>query len=199
MSTEERSQRHKFAKTGGVGVIPTATEGGAKVPAGPNGSQGPPSAASSSEVPPLWWWIVPKYVLARMADGNESRTLSVSLELKRIARTQAYARVHGAFWRDRKRCAELVLDGKWEQVAATLELEEQEAFLRSLFEASSEHDDRPVPNVLKNWPIVDPVSVEEVANAFHDSVDSAPGPDALILISELSRPLCSRLHLTCGS
>lgn len=32
---------------------------------------------------PRWWWIVPKYRLARMAGGNESGTLSVSLELRR--------------------------------------------------------------------------------------------------------------------
>jgi len=103
---------------------------------------------------------------------------------KRLARIMAYARVQRAFRRDRKRCAEMFLDGTWEQDETTLTLEEQEPFWRSIFFAESEVDERPVPKAQEHWSIVDPVSYEEVAKAIADSEESAPGPDGITL-SEL--------------
>jgi hypothetical protein len=99
----------------------------------------------------------------------------------RIARTQAYGRVQAAFRKNRKRCADMVLEGKWGEEATTLGLEEQEAFWRPLLAEPSTTDDRPVRSVPEDWQIVDPVSVEEVRKALHDSEESAPGTDGITL------------------
>lgn len=64
-----------------------------------------------------------------------------------IARTQAYARVQEAFRKSRKRCVYMVVNGEWGQEAATLGVEEQEAYWRPLFEEPSKPDNRPVLNV----------------------------------------------------
>src|SRR6218665_3260214 len=90
----------------------------------------------------------------------------------------------------------MVLEGKWGQEAATLGLEEQEAFWRPLFEAPSKPDDRPVPQVEVNWQIVDPVRVEEVAKALRDSEDSAPGSDGITLrdLKSVSSPMLAATY-----
>lgn len=125
-----------------------------------------------------------EFVKSTEADGGPEKPTGKRTRKpnpRRIARTQAYARVQEAFRKNRKRCSEMVLEGKWEQEAATLGLEEQEAFWRPLFEEASKPDERPVPMVQENWCIVDPVSIEEVAKALHDSEESAPGPDGITL------------------
>ena len=101
----------------------------------------------------------------------------------RIARSQAYGRVQAAFRKNRKRCADMVLEGKWEEEATTLRLEEQEAFWRPLFEEPSKPDDRPVLKIPENWQIVDPISIGEVVKALADSEESAPGSDEITLES----------------
>ena len=101
----------------------------------------------------------------------------------RIARSQAYGRVQAAFRKNRKRCADMILEGKWEEEATTLRLEEQEAFWRPLFEEPSMPDDRPVLKIPENWQIVDPISIGEVVKALADSEESAPGSDEITLVS----------------
>src|SRR6218665_2219460 len=89
---------------------------------------------------------------AETDDGKKSRKRKPNPA--RIARIQAYARVQEAFRSDRKRCAGMVLEGKWGLETATLGLEEQEAFWRPLLEASSRPDERPVLKVQEDWSIV---------------------------------------------
>lgn len=99
----------------------------------------------------------------------------------RVKRMAAYKRVQEAFRRNRKRCADMVLDGTWEQEESSLPLEAQEEFWRPIFSEPSAADDRPVPKAREDWSIVDPVTAEEVAKAIHDSEDSAPGRDGVAL------------------
>ena len=99
----------------------------------------------------------------------------------RLARQMAYARVQKAFRLNRKRCADMVLEGTWEREEATLALEAQEGFWRSIFSQPSRVDERPVQKTSEDWSIVEPVTREDVAKALHDSEDSAPGPDGVTL------------------
>src|SRR6218665_3900865 len=128
--------------------------------------------------------------LSPSSEGDEAAVTDGGLKnLKRkpnparIARIQAYARVQEAFRLDRKRCAGMVLEGKWGQETTTLDLEEQEAFWGPLFEASSKSDERPVFKIQKDWSIVDSVSISmgELARVLHDSEESAPGSDMITL------------------
>src|SRR6218665_912367 len=70
---------------------------------------------------------------------------------RRLARQMAYARVQRLFRKDRKRCAEMVLQERWNDDEEQLTLEKQEEFWRPLFTTESVADERPMVRTPMIW------------------------------------------------
>src|SRR6218665_3047700 len=66
---------------------------------------------------------------------------------RRLARQMAYARVQKLFRKDRKRCAEMVLQDQRNEEEERLALEQQEGFWRPLFTTESVADERPTVGI----------------------------------------------------
>ena len=85
--------------------------------------------------------------------------------------------------RDRKRCAEKILDGKWNKPdTVTLSLDQQRGYWEPLFSSPSLADPRPcIPVRDTDWGLATPVTPEEVTSAINSSSETSPGPDKVTL------------------
>lgn len=95
----------------------------------------------------------------------------------------AYARVQEAFRQNRGRCAKKILDGS-DESEIVLSVDDQDRYWRQLFSHPSKEDKRPAVPTAVSWPIVDPITPEEVEETLRKSGDNSPGPDSLTLKQE---------------
>src|SRR6218665_1753435 len=115
---------------------------------------------------------------------------------RRLARQMAYARVQRMFRKDRKRCAEMVLQERWNDEEEQLTLEKQEDFWRPLFTTESVADQRPTVTTPMIWDLANPVTAGEVEKAIKDSDESAPGTDGVTLsdVRMIATPLLAAFY-----
>ena len=96
----------------------------------------------------------------------------------RAKRRAAYSRVQALYKKSRTSCARTILAGKWREVAPSVELREQVAYWKTLFEHESQEDSREPPaEGAPEWEIVNPVTKDEVARHMRGLKDGAAGPD----------------------
>ena len=120
-------------------------------------------------------WLPP---CERRRPAPACRAPTPASDRPRVKRRAQYARVQRLYNKNRTRCAQDVISGAWQDPPATLPLEEQEPFWRSLFEHPSVPDDRtPDPVGPPKWELLAPITSEEVAKSLGGMKDGAPGPD----------------------
>lgn len=100
---------------------------------------------------------------------------------KRIERQAEYRRVQQLYKRNRKRCAEYVINDNCQPRGKDLPLTEQTRFWEKIFTKASIEDDRPINPVQENWNTVSSITLAEVEAALRSSCENAPGPDGISL------------------
>ena len=92
------------------------------------------------------------------------------------------------FQKNRKRCAEIVLNERWNEDEEHLNLEQQKAFWRPLFSTELVADCRPTSKPQILWHLADPVTPSKVDKAIKESEESAPGTDGITLLDKSAFP-----------
>ena len=114
----------------------------------------------------------------RRVQSGQQRPVAQSSRAKRRA---AYSRIQALYKSSRTSCANVVLAGKWREVAPTLSMQEQVAFWKPLLETPSAPDRRVPPSEgAPEWGIIEPISAAEVARHLKSLKDGAAGPDNLV-------------------
>lgn len=113
--------------------------------------------------------------------GRPVRVKQRRLNPKRVARQNAYRRVQDFYKKNRKRCAELVLDQNCQPQAKGLPLDVQTKYWEEMFTRESCEDKRPTIAKVPNWNTVTFIAPAEVEAALKSSSENAAGPDGLTL------------------
>eukprot|EP00795_Rhopilema_esculentum_P011103 gene11103-19967_t len=111
--------------------------------------------------------------------GGMSRNI-VGINAAKLRRYQ-YARIQGLYKRNRGRCADEVLSGKWTEVAGTsVQIKDMELVWRGIMETASVSDMRNLVSVGPIlWQLLAPVTVHELEQTLRNSSKTAPGPDSI--------------------
>ena len=113
---------------------------------------------------------------------------------KRHRRRQQYAAIQRMYDRNRSRCSEYILSGKWRvtmtERGLTPSKSELLKFWSDMMRQDKGEDLRPVCQIRDiDWSLLAPITVEEVINILKSSNESAPGPDGVTLKSVKSVPV----------
>ncbi|MEG7522155.1 MAG: hypothetical protein M3H12_03530, partial [Chromatiales bacterium] len=99
-------------------------------------------------------------------------------QTSRAKRRADYARIQSLYKTSKTGCAKVVLEGKWNDPAPTLPMDEQLQFWKPLFETPSIEDSRDPPDgIVPHWGMVAPILTEEVIKHLVGMKDGAAGPD----------------------
>ena len=111
--------------------------------------------------------------------GGMSRNVA-GMNASKLRRYQ-YARIQALYKRNRGRCADEVLSGKWTEVAGTsVQMKDMEPVWRGIMETPSVSDMRtPVSVGPILWQLLAPVTVNELEQTLRNSSKTAPGPDSI--------------------
>ena len=124
-----------------------------------------PPLAGPKRRPPRRWSGTP-----RVRTGLPASTV-------RGRRRTSYARTQRSFRLSRKRSANNVLSGTWEEQPSPVPVATQEPYWRGVFQQASMHDDcRPPPKGPVEWDLVNPITIEEVTNAWRGPRAGSPIP-----------------------
>ena len=128
--------------------------------------------------PPCERSAASRHLLVWHDSGQQTRKFPNGLAETRAKRRAAYSRIQALYKKSRTSCAPTILSGQWHEVAPSLELREQVAYWKDLFETKSQNDSREPPaEGPPEWEIVAPVTTEEVKRHIRGIKDDAAGPD----------------------